>query len=96
MDLSPSSSSLSLSIDASSNQGLTGSPLVGVSSNREPELVVLCIILEPEGEGEEEEEEAQMASNIRPDFNKRQRKRLSEALSIAALPTKKTRTKAPH
>ena len=97
LDLSPSSSSLSLSVDASSNQGLTGSPLVGVSPNREPELVVLCIILEPEGEGgEEEEEEAQMASNLRSDFNKRQHKRLSETLSITPLPTKKTRSKAPH
>ena len=73
LDLSPSSSSLSLSVDASSNQGLTGSPFVGVSPNREPELVVLCIILEPEREREEEEEEeeeAQMTLNLRSDFNK--------------------------
>lgn len=62
---------------------------MGVSLNQEPELVVPCIILEPEGE--EKEEETQMTLNLRVDFRERQRKCLSKALLATPPPAKNTR-----
>ena len=88
LDLFPSSSSSSLSVDVGTNWNSIGSPLVGDIPNRELRLVVLYIILELE---EEEEEEAQMAPNLRVGFKERHCKRLSEALPTTPPPAKKTR-----
>lgn len=65
--LSPSSSSPLLSTNTGINQDSIGLPSVEVNPNRELELMVPCIILEPKGN----EEEAQMTPNLRASFKER-------------------------
>lgn len=53
--------------------------------------MVSCIILESE-----EEEDEEMTLNLRVGFKERQRMRLSEALSTAPSPTKRTHPEVSH
>ena len=94
LDLFPSSSSSSLSVDVGTNWNSIRSPLVGDIPNRELRLVVLYIILELEEE--EEDLEAQMAPNLRVGFKERHCKRLSEALLTTPPLAKKTRLEVSH
>lgn len=92
LNLSPSASSPKLSSTTDTDQDSTGLPSIGANPNQELELVVPCIILEPK----EEEEEEEMAPNLTASFKERQRKHLSESLSTALPPAKKTCPEDPH
>ncbi|KAL6330385.1 hypothetical protein AAG906_040314 [Vitis piasezkii] len=89
LDLSPPSSSHSFpssSIEVGVDQGSSGSPSIGVSSDQEIEPTVPFIDLELE----EEEETEDMAPNMRVGFKERQHKRISEALLATLSSVKKS------
>lgn len=90
LDLSPLTSSPTFSFAADIDQDSTSSLSIGANLDRELELVVSCIILEPK-----EEEEA-MTSNLRAGFKERQRKCLFESLPTTPPPAKRTCTEGPH
>lgn len=91
MDFSPSASSPTSSSEVGTNQVSTNSPSIEARLNQEVELVVSCIILEPE-----EEEEEGMALNLMDSFKERQHKGLSESLLTTPPPIKRTRPKVSH
>ena len=77
------------SFEVGTNQGLTDSPTIGAHLNQEVDLVVSCIVLEPEKEEEIE-------PNMRVSFKERQQKCLSKSLPTAPSPAKKTRSTISH
>lgn len=88
--LFPSASSPTSSSEVGTNQVSTNSPSIEARLNQKVELVVSCIILEPE------EEEEGMALNLMASFKERQCKGLSESLPTTPPPIKRTRLEVSH
>ena len=82
---SASASFTSFSADSTKLDSMADSSTAGTNPETEVEPMVPCIICEPKGEED-------MAKNLKSDFKERQRKWLSESITVAPPPAKKSYT----